>query len=440
MNLLVLVISIAATAKTTPLARKVPLDQAPASGEQCLSCQGEDCEGESPATAHCSQECATMVDLGSGDKPTYDNSRIRKGCSDESWFHQLGGCRNECFDETKIFGTQSETFKGACGLIQVVKVLTRDSGILDWFMTNWSKLFSDPRQLPKLGASDHFCVLVQPSEPGNKNGARQSVTRRDTRPSRLREFGQWMTTYSWHELFATPSCNEKFKLFMGALTNAVERFLPLKTTRRCSTDKPWFSPKIKSWIAKRQQCFGKFGKDSAVFKMWRRKVADAIESAKKSFYKSKVKNLKRTKPGRWWKDIKGISGMSLTEEDWYRQLVDGEVIDSTDALCQLINEFFMGLTASFTPISQGDVDEITVADIHDEMWATEYEALNALRAVQSRKSTGPDEILNVVLKMFAPELAPVLADLYNASLREGYLASLLKRANVRPAPAETNPC
>lgn len=114
MNLLVLVISIAATAKTTAVARKVPLDQAPASGQQCLSCQGEDCEGESPATAHCSQECATMVDLGSGDKPTYDNSRIRKGCSDESWFHQLGGCRNECFDETKIFGTQSESKDWMC--------------------------------------------------------------------------------------------------------------------------------------------------------------------------------------------------------------------------------------------------------------------------------------------------------------------------------------
>ncbi|PFX21961.1 hypothetical protein AWC38_SpisGene13528 [Stylophora pistillata] len=79
----------------------------------------------------------------------------------------------------------------------------------------------------------------------------------------------------------------------------------------------------------------------------------------------------------------------------------------------------------------------TVADIVDEIWVTEYEALNASRAVQTRKSTGPDEIPNVVLKVFAPELTSVLVDLYNASLREGYLPSLLKRAIVRPLPKQT---
>lgn len=54
MNVLVLFISIAVTAQTTAHARKIPLDQAPASGQQCLSCQGEDCNGEAPVTAHCS--------------------------------------------------------------------------------------------------------------------------------------------------------------------------------------------------------------------------------------------------------------------------------------------------------------------------------------------------------------------------------------------------
>lgn len=114
MNVLVLVISIAVTAQTTAHARKIPLDQAPASGQQCLSCQGEDCNGEAPVTAHCSQECATMVDLGSSDQPTYDNPHIVKGCSEEIWFSQHGGCRNACFDERKIFGMQSGSKDWMC--------------------------------------------------------------------------------------------------------------------------------------------------------------------------------------------------------------------------------------------------------------------------------------------------------------------------------------
>ena len=39
--------------------------------------------------------------------------------------------------------------------------LTRDTGILDWYLTNHPKLLNEPKQLPKLGSSDHYCVLVQ---------------------------------------------------------------------------------------------------------------------------------------------------------------------------------------------------------------------------------------------------------------------------------------
>ena len=53
---------------------------------------------------------------------------------------------------------------------------------------------------------------------------------------------------------------------------------------------------------------------------------------------------------------------------------------------------------------------------------------------EDRKTPGPDTIPNIVLKMFACELAPVIADIYNTSLSEGYLPPLLKRASVIPIP------
>ena len=53
---------------------------------------------------------------------------------------------------------------------------------------------------------------------------------------------------------------------------------------------------------------------------------------------------------------------------------------------------------------------------------------------EDRKTPGPDTIPNIVLKMFAFELAPVIADIYNTSLFEGYLPPLLKRASVIPIP------
>ena len=42
------------------------------------------------------------------------------------------------------------------------------------------------------------------------------------------------------------------------------------------------------------------------------------------------------------------------------------------------------------------------------------------------KAVGPDNIPNKILKDFAPELAPIIQDIYNQSLKEGYISSLLK--------------
>ena len=45
-------------------------------------------------------------------------------------------------------------------LSQIIKVLTRDSGILDWCLTNRANLSTSPKQLPKLGTSDHYTISI----------------------------------------------------------------------------------------------------------------------------------------------------------------------------------------------------------------------------------------------------------------------------------------
>ena len=50
------------------------------------------------------------------------------------------------------------------------------------------------------------------------------------------------------------------------------------------------------------------------------------------------------------------------------------------------------------------------------------------------KAVGSDNISNRLLKDFDPKLAPVIRDIYNQSLREGYIPSLLKSYIVSPFP------
>ena len=95
-------------------------------------------------------------------------------------------------------------FKRMCSLTQIVKVFTRDTEILDWCLTNSPKVFSSPKQLPKIGASDHYSVLVAPVIPSSRP-SKLTMLRRDTRPNRIRDFGGWTTSFVWDNLYTLDS-------------------------------------------------------------------------------------------------------------------------------------------------------------------------------------------------------------------------------------------
>ena len=88
------------------------------------------------------------------------------------------------------------------GLVQVIKVLTRDSGTLDWCLTNRPRSFSPPKQLPKIGTSDHYAVLILPRpESSEKSSTISSLLKRILRPSKVDVFCRWITQHDWGNLF-----------------------------------------------------------------------------------------------------------------------------------------------------------------------------------------------------------------------------------------------
>ena len=209
----------------------------------------------------------------------------------------------------------SAVFKRMSGLTQIVKVLTRDSGTLDWCLTNSPKCLSDPKQLPKIGRSDHYFVLVR-QVPSTQKRGKCTIIKRDTRDSALRGFGRWITSFSWDEVFSLDRCEKTFDLLYRIMADAVNRFLPLKSFRVHSSDKPWISPKIKFLVARRQHALNLFGKNSHAFKMWRNKVQRAITSAKKFYYDTKVKGLKDSNAEKWRKEVKNLADILDDSGQW----------------------------------------------------------------------------------------------------------------------------
>ena len=203
-------------------------------------------------------------------------------------------------------GITELTAKRVTGLTQIIKVLTRDTGTLDWCLTNRSKLMASPKQLPKLGKSDHYSVLIHPAQsPTASKNTKKIIEKWDLRPSRLQEFGQWIAQQSWEDVLSTSLVHDQYNLFINKLATTVDTILPVKSFRISLSDKAWISAKIKALILDRQQCLHKFGKDSARLKKARNAVQRECIKCKKSFYDRKVAKLKQTNIKRWWDEVKG---------------------------------------------------------------------------------------------------------------------------------------
>jgi hypothetical protein len=112
------------------------------------------------------------------------------------------------------------------------------------------------------------------------------IIRRDTRESRIRDFGQWITSFSWQEVYTKSTCRCKFESFYQLLTKAIDKYLPSRTSRVHSSDKPWITSKIKSWIKRRsrQKCLAQPWQAFSIIQTVEKKVQYAIKYAKKLFY------------------------------------------------------------------------------------------------------------------------------------------------------------
>ena len=219
---------------------------------------------------------------------------------------------------------------------------------------------------------------------------------------------------------------------MTELNQAIDTFFPEKVVKKHPSDRLWIINKIKISIRKRQSAFINQGKNSPAYRYWRNKVQCDIKMAKYHYYHHKVVEVEQTNPAKSWREIKKFTGQDVQQE-WHHQFLSNNM--DTKSLANKINDFFISLTDHFTPLSPG----VPPLLAPHNLLVSENEVYSSLSSLQVSKAVGPDNIPNRLLKEFAPELAPIIRDIYNQSLREGYIPTLLKSSIVTPIPKVTPP-
>ena len=195
--------------------------------------------------------------------------------------------------------------------------------------------------------------------------------------------------------------------------------------------------KLKSLIIKRQKSLVVYGKDSQHYKELRNNVQRACMECKQMFYDSKVASLKENNISRWWREVKGLTGQRA-QTDWVTQLLD-EDTPTPAALAEKFNSFLSALTSHFIPLDTTLADLDHNLDVPREFLVDVSSCYKALRQVKNNKSPGPSAVSNKIWKEFASELAPVVTDIYNASLGQGFIPYQIKESLVTPLPKFSPP-
>ena len=170
--------------------------------------------------------------------------------------------------------------------------------------------------------------------------------------------------------------------------------------------------------------------DSPAYKEVSNAVQKECENCKKCFYDRKVAELKQNNVRRWWKEIKGLTGLRCLES-WVQQML-GDQLESTELLAKSFNTFLASLTADFVLLPQ--IIPGSFFPVPEHLLVDTHMVYEALRGIKSNKSGGPDPIPGKVWKEFVFVLSPVITNIYNALMVQGYVPVFLKQSEVVPVP------
>ena len=317
-----------------------------------------------------------------------------------------------------------------CKLKQIVNTATRNNAILDLILTNESNtLYEIPKSLPKIGKGDHFSLILKPKNYVKPRKCKEYTKRRSFPDSAILEFGRWVTQFNWNFLFDIPDVNDKVLYFATTTWKMIEKCFPIININVANTDKEWMTLRIKKLIKQRQ--IAHFEKKNDLRDNLAKKIRNEIKKAKLNYRKEKIKPFQNSNPKDWYYFVNKI--INNDARDLLNVSNISNLSDKTNLeITQTINDHFANICRKFPPLDANQIVNENTYDADIEM-TTEIETYKLIKKF-SKKSLGPDDLPQKLLKEFAAELAIPFTDIINCSLRTRVFPDAYKRAEIIPIP------
>ena len=302
---------------------------------------------------------------------------------------------------------------------------------LDLIFTNEKDMIETVSELPPLGKSDHVCqewkLITEGVSFRNENAKRLNFKK-----------AHWdcikndMANFSFDSDDSPTTMNAKLVDFISDLK---DQHIPLCRVRTNQHVFPWMrSSKLKNQRKRKWYCWRKFKtsrlpRDYDTYKMERNKLVDMARMSKLHYEKELISDMK-TNPNLFH----GYCRRRLKTKQGVSNVVDGKGVltETEEEAANALNEYYQSVfTLDDGSVELPEFPEQTQEIISDVLINTEM-VEEVLRGLNPNKASGPDEVETRFLKECAPEMAPILCELFQKSMSLGEVPSQWKEAHIVP--------
>ena len=317
-------------------------------------------------------------------------------------------------------------------LTQWVEEPTRGENILDLVFTTDDELVSDLSVDECLGGSDHNMVRFRVRIPSIQRvdaGHRKVDFRRAN-------FDGLRTALRWLGPLEGEGVCEKWEFFKTRFMGLQAEFVPTRPAIPSNSQPKWYKREIgrkirdrkvahRTWKASRSQ------NDHNKLIDLRRRVKAMVRAAKRS-EEIRVASLCKENPKEFFAHVK--SRKPVRQRIGPLKDGDGVLRESNQEIADALNVYFSSV---YTREREGEVPRPAVrldeqAPDLSSIRTSVQEVAERIRQLNPYKSPGPDGFLPRVLREVKDEVAPYLAEIFNASLESGVVPLDWRIANVTP--------
>ena len=361
-------------------------------------------------------------------------------CGDFNVHHKEWLIHSNTTDEA---GWQCHDFAMAYGLTQIVDVPTRVpdrdgdfASLLDLFLTSVPDKCVHSVTAP-LGTSDH-CVVSVKVETKYKKSSDAPFHRKVYRFAKADwdGFRSFMSDMPQSSIFSKDDVSENVEDISKWIKAGMDNFIPSKTYQQKPDSPPWFTPECAASVAHSNHFYHLYVKNP---KEYRQKFVDArnehtkvIRNAKNNYAMSIQTKIGKEQLGsrEFWRITNKVLGRGKSSVP---TLINGpEVISSSVDKAELFaKNFASNSTLDDKGCALPDYPTKTDKSLSN-FTVSAKEVAKLIRALDSTKATGPDNIPVVVLKNISPELSPILAKVFNKCIQQNCFPSSWKISSVCP--------